>query len=72
MSVLSEIHHGLRSEWSVLESQWRSTRSQWSDGVADYFEKEFWQELEDGVPTFLRELEHVDETLAQALRALDR
>lgn len=72
MSVLSDIHHGLRSEWYVLESQWRSTRSQWSDAVADHFEKDFWQELEDGVPTFLRELEHVDATLDQALRLLDR
>lgn len=72
MSELSDIHHGLRGEWSVLESQWRSTRNQWADAVADHFEKDFWQELEDGVPAFLRELEQVDETLDRALRALDR
>lgn len=72
MSVLSDIHHALRTEWSVLESQWRSTRSQWRDAVADHFEKDFWQDLEDGVPTFLRELKQVDETLDQALRSLDR
>jgi uncharacterized protein YlxP (DUF503 family) len=72
MNVLSDIHDGLRSEWSVLESQWRSTRNQWNDAVADLFEKDFWHELEDGIPTFLRELEHVNETLDHALRALDR
>ncbi|MCU1263947.1 MAG: hypothetical protein JWM21_265 [Acidobacteria bacterium] len=72
MGSLSEIHDDLRGEWSALEAQWHSTRSQWRDAVADRFEKEFWQEMEEGIPQFLRELEEVDQTLNQALRSLDR
>lgn len=72
MSSLSEVRNGLRSEWSALESQWRLTRSQWRDGVANSFEKESWHELEEGIPQFLRELEHVDEVLDQALRSVNR
>jgi hypothetical protein len=72
MSSIAELNDSLRGEWSALESQWHSTRSQWRDGVANRFEKEFWREMEEGVPKFLRELEQVDETLNQALRTLDR
>lgn len=71
-STPSEVHDSLRSEWSALESQWHSTRSQWGDSVAKRFEKEFWREMEEGIPQFLRELEQVDETLNRALRSLDR
>lgn len=72
MSSLSEVNASLRGEWSALESQWHSTRSQWRDSVADRFEKEFWRDIEEDVPKFLRELDQVDETLSQALRTLDR
>jgi hypothetical protein len=72
MSTLADVHDNLRSEWSGLESQWHSTRRQWRDGVADRFEKDFWNEMEEGMPQFLREMEQVNETLNQALRSLDR
>jgi hypothetical protein len=72
MPSISEVHDGLRSQWSALESQWHSTRSQWRDRVADRFEKEFWQEMEVGIPQFLRELEQINETFNQAFRSLDR
>jgi len=69
---LSEIHDSLRGEWSALESQWRSTRSVWRDAVADRFEKEFWHDMEEGVPQFLRELEQLDDVFNQAIRSLNR
>jgi hypothetical protein len=72
MPSLSEVHDGLRSQWSALESRWHSTRREWRDRVADRFEKEFWHDMEAGVPEFLRELEQIDETFNQALRSLDR
>lgn len=68
MSVLSDIHEHLRREWSALESQWQSTRREWSDAVGDRFEKEYWREMEQDIPEFLRELQHVDRTLEQALK----
>lgn len=71
MSSLSDVHERLRGEWAVLESQWQATRSQWSDGVGDRFEKEFWEEMEEGMPRFLRELRQVDNTLTEALKALN-
>jgi hypothetical protein len=72
MSALSDIQHRLRSEWSALEYQWRLTRSQWDDSVGDRFENEYWQEMDESLPTFLKKLEHVDETLEQAVRILNR
>jgi hypothetical protein len=70
MNSLSDAYDGLRGEWSALESQWQSTRAQWTDTVGGRFEKEFWNELEEAMPEFLRELQRVDDVLDQALSRL--
>jgi hypothetical protein len=70
MSSLSDIYERLGREWCMLESHWQSTRRQWSDAVGDRFEKEYWREMEEKIPVFLRELQHVDQTLEQALKNL--
>ena len=55
----------------MLESQWHSTRSQWGDAMGDSFERQYWDEMEEGIPRYLRGLQQVDDTLNQALRVLD-
>lgn len=72
MSVLTQNHDKLRSEWSTLETQWKSARRQWRDNVADRFEKQFWQPMEDCIPQLLRTIDEVEETLKQARKSLDR
>ncbi|HEY1731471.1 MAG TPA: hypothetical protein VGG15_06970 [Terriglobales bacterium] len=68
MSKFSEIHDAVRADWSKLQACWQATRAQWRDEVADDFERRRWQEWEQGVPAFLRALEHLDETVSRALR----
>lgn len=62
----------LESYWKNLCQQWEETRLHWKDSVGDYFEREFWQDLEKDIPKLLLKLQELDEVMAQALRNIEQ
>jgi len=62
----------LESYWKNLHQQWEETRLHWKDSVGDYFEHEFWQDLEKDIPKLIIKLQELDEAIAQALRNVEQ
>ena len=68
----SKSTEALRDAWSSLRGQWTDTRASWLDAVANRFEREFWREWEDTLPSAIAALEELEETLSAALAATQR
>src|SRR5215208_1051930 len=50
MGMVGEEQQRVREEWNSLREEWEQTRQQWQDEVGEYFEKEFWSDIETQVP----------------------
>ncbi len=70
MSKLRDTEDDLRAHWSDLQAQWHTTRQTWRDGVAERFEREFWDECEQTLRQFLKRLDEMNDTFEQAGRGL--
>jgi hypothetical protein len=71
MGVVGEEQHRIREEWSILQEEWEHARQQWKDEIGEYFEREYWSDMEIQVPGLLKAMEELDETLEQALHNTD-
>lgn len=58
-----------RAAWRQIEFEWGRTQERWDDSASDYFEKTWWQPLEDEVGRYLRALDELLELLADAREA---
>jgi hypothetical protein len=56
--------------WVVVCEDWDDARSVWLDGVAEWFAREFWQELEEAVPEALACLEALSASINEARASL--
>ena len=71
MSQLRDTEDDLRAHWSNLQTQWLATRQTWRDGVAERFEREFWDDCEQTMRQFFKCLDDLATTFAQTERNLD-
>ena len=66
MSQLIQVREQLLREWQRLKHQWDLTSSQWRDEVRYRFEKEFWQEYEPTINSYIKELDNLNRIIDQA------
>lgn len=71
MGMISAEQQTVREEWNSLQEVWEETRQNWQDEVGEYFEKEFWRDVERQVPALLRAMEELDDILDHALYNTD-
>ena len=70
MSSVNTAGERLYNRWRALQQQWRTTCDLWNDPVRHHFEREFWQEWEQVVPTTLNALQDLAEVMSAAQRAV--
>ena len=70
MGTLKSEAEKVRNEWRRLKDQWKKTSEEWNDDVKGRFEKEFWQEFERQVPTFIKTLEETSSAITKARKDL--
>lgn len=54
--------------WRSLKRQWETTSSLWNDAVKHRFQKTYMDEYEPVVSSVLKELDNLQEIIAQARR----
>ena len=70
---MSSVHNAgerLQNNWRALQQQWCTTCDLWNDPVQRHFEREFWQEWEQVVPSTLDAMQHLAEVMSAARRAV--
>ncbi|MBL7065841.1 MAG: hypothetical protein ISS49_16820 [Anaerolineae bacterium] len=70
MSGVNVAGERLQNAWRALQQQWRITGDLWNDPVRHHFEREFWQEWEQVVPSTLEAIRHLAEVMGAARRAV--
>jgi len=60
----------LESAWGFVREDWDDARGVWLDGVAEWFAREFWEELEEAVPEVLASLEALSDSINEARASL--
>lgn len=63
-------HHReiLVGRWRALRQQWGAARDLWNDPVRQRFEREFWHEFEQTLPTVLDEMMRLAHVVEKARR----
>jgi len=69
MSNLNDIFYEFVTVWKVLDIEWVKAKDIWKDIVRDYFEKEYWKELEEEMQIFIKTMENLQTTIDEAIRA---
>ena len=57
-----------RNAWRGIQQAWGTARYLWGDAIRQQFEKEFWQEFEQIVPTTLEAMRRLNDVIARAQR----
>lgn len=68
MSGLRTAQERLRNGWRSLQHQWQASGGLWHDPVHRRFEREFWQDFEQVVPSTMNEMQKLEDIIAQARR----
>lgn len=66
MSNLIQNHDQISNSWKNLTIQWSVTSDMWGDDAKGRFEKEFWNDYEPTLTSFLKELERLNQIIDQA------
>jgi hypothetical protein len=66
MSQLASELESIKNDWSQLKLNWQDCRSDWNDDNTYQFERIFWQEYENIVPSALQELESLASLIQRA------
>ena len=66
MSQIAELEQDLSLSWRNLQNEWAEVRGEWRDKVADNFEREWWNELEQEIPQLIESVSQLDEAFSQA------
>jgi hypothetical protein len=70
MSSLKETMAQLNRAWITIHQHWGETKTVWNDSVRWDFEKDYWIPLENQVLSAQRELERLEQIIAQARQSL--
>jgi len=70
MSNVNVTSERLQNSWRALQQQWQATCELWNDPVRHHFEREFWQEWEQVVPSTLDAMQQLAEVMSAARRAV--
>ena len=63
MSQIESAREILLRRWYSLQEVWMAVDDTWHDAVRVGFEKEYWRELEDIVPSALAAMKELDEAI---------
>ena len=66
MSQLIRAREQILVEWQRLKQQWEYTSSQWGDAARSRFEREFWQEYEPTINSYIKQLDNLNSVIDQA------
>jgi hypothetical protein len=66
MSGLNSARDQIQSEWNILNRQWQVSCDQWRDVVRQHFQQEVWHDFERTVPSMLKEMKCLADTIARA------
>ncbi len=70
MSAVTNARERIRAGWRILQTQWRATCELWNDPVRRRFERDFWQEWEQVVPSTMDAMQYLAEVISAARRAV--
>jgi len=70
MNGVNDAGERLQNGWRALQQQWQTTCELWNDPVRHHFEREFWQEWEQVVPSTLDAMQQLAEVMSAARRAV--
>lgn len=65
MSRIADLEQDLSLSWRNLQNDWAEVRGEWRDKVAENFEREWWNELEQEIPQLIESVSHLDEAFRQ-------
>jgi len=68
MSQLIRAREKILGDWQSLKKQWEETSSQWGDAARYRFEREFWQEYEPTINSYIKQLDNLNSLIDQARR----
>ena len=66
MTRIGETEQELTVAWNILQNDWEQLRELWRDKVAESFEREWWNELEDEIPSLIHSVSELEQILRQA------
>jgi hypothetical protein len=72
MSQLSDLQQDVQFLWRDMQDEWADARGEWRDAVAERFEREYWDDLENEMPPLLSAMSELDEAFQHAVLQLQR
>ena len=63
VSEIESAREMLQRRWDSLQEVWMAVADTWQDSVRVGFEKEYWLDLEDVVPSALAAMQELDEAI---------